>query len=536
MAEITLSALGRITIGASSGIHASGGSPEGTGGSLDIDSSDFTVNEVTALDGDLIMNGTVVLRATGLDSEGGEVDFTSGRDMIINGTIEAVADSAGSMSAIAGRHLQLNGAVAAEAAGSEGSGGDIALKAGVADFGTLTIARNIDASSGTSGSGEDMQLTGCNVVVQSTIELEATGGVSTGRLDIAAPGTITLGDASRYLATPSGRIFLTHPPGTPPVIGNNVFFNPQPMDNPAATSSLYPLCPVCGDGIRQTNEVCDNGAGADGACCNATCDAFLCPTPTVTGPTPTSTAPTATPTRTRTPTPTRTPTATPTFTPDISQPTPTPVLPLVQPKPVLACERSIGKTASALVLTDLQTLETCSLLAFKCVQTKPPGAERDTCIAKAQDRCASKRTKLDRAIIAFSQTIDGACGGAPPRVPLLLLRSASVLSFETLEPTCEDEIGISLDSIGAISACIQIDGTCRTERALAMAIPRVGDLLDALFDAENAGLCVPPATGNLSGLVDTAQAKMAVRCQKTRQRNGAQALEAAARRGPQVRR
>ena len=35
-------------------------------------------------------------------------------------------------------------------------------------------------------------------------------------------------------------------------------------------------CPVCGDGIRQLGEVCDNGPTADGACCNATCSAFTC--------------------------------------------------------------------------------------------------------------------------------------------------------------------------------------------------------------------------------------------------------------------
>ena len=74
----------------------------------------------------------------------------------------------------------------------------------------------------------------------------------------------------------AGTIVLTHPPGQPPQT-TGAILTPTPLDNPLpVTSGVYPNCPVCGDGIRQLGEVCDNGPTADGACCNATCSAFTC--------------------------------------------------------------------------------------------------------------------------------------------------------------------------------------------------------------------------------------------------------------------
>jgi hypothetical protein len=209
-----------------------------------------------------------------------------------------------------------------------------------------------------------------------------------------------------------------------------------------------------------------------------------------------------------------TPSPTPTFTPDVSQPTPTPMLPLADPNPVLACERAFGRASSALAGTDLSVLEACSLLAFQCVERQPAGTERDDCLANAAERCASKRATIERARTKFGSALDRACGGQPPRVPLLLLRASSVLGFENIEPVCQEDIGLTLDSMVAISACVQIGAECRAESALAIAVPRIADLLALLFDAENSGLCLPAPTGNTAGLVAADQIGPAIACQK----------------------
>src|SRR5207245_2687747 len=175
---------------------------------------------------------------------------------------------------------------------------------------------------------------------------------------------------------------------------------------------IYPGGRVCAAGILQPGGVCEK-AGPGAACCNDTCSPLTCVTPTPTATvTPTSTA--VTPTRTATPIRTATPATTsgggtplaPTATPIGGTPvitatataTPAPTstpLPLVQPKSVLACERALGRASTTLVAADVTTIERCGLAAFSCIQSKPAGADRDACIAKAQTRCAKKLTALD---------------------------------------------------------------------------------------------------------------------------------------------
>src|SRR6185295_3978271 len=100
-------------------------------------------------------------------------------------------------------------------------------------------------------------------------------------IELVARRPMQLGGSSKYKAPPGGSVTLTHPPGANPVLGSSITFNPDAIDHPL-TDGPYPNCPVCGDGIRQFGEVCDKGPAAQGSCCNATCSAFTCPTPTVT--------------------------------------------------------------------------------------------------------------------------------------------------------------------------------------------------------------------------------------------------------------
>src|SRR5262249_15605035 len=158
---------------------------------------------------------------------------------------------------------------------------------------------------------------GCNLSVQSGVAINATGGgiTSGARIDIASPGTISIGASTTFSsANPGGQIVLTH--AQPPAIDPSASFAPPLTNTTAATSPFYPACPLCKDGRREPGEMCDPTAPND-VCCNETCDGFTCPTATPTPTvTPTSTAPIRTRTPTRTPTPTFTivPTETPTAT------------------------------------------------------------------------------------------------------------------------------------------------------------------------------------------------------------------------------
>ncbi len=558
--DILLTALGPIVL--SGPVHATGGVPDGSGGSLTIDASDGAPNRLGPLDGDVTVNAAVTLTCSGSFSDGGDVDIAAGRNATVSQGIDVTAASGGGISVIGGGNVTINAAVLANADVDTGDGGTINLRAGDASFGTLTVAARVDGHAGsTSGAADDHIYAGCNVSINANgsapFALNANGSASfaSARIDVAAPGTLSIGANTQLSALPNGNVVLTH--AHTPTIGGGVGFAPTRTDVSATSSELYPACPVCGDGILQPGEVCEK-AGPDGACCNDTCSALTCltptPTPTVT-PTSTAVTPTRTATATRSPSPTRTVTATPirTATPVVTTsgggtpepPTATPAgstpatatatqagspsptstpLPLVQPKPVIACERALGRASTTLVAADIATIERCSLAAFACVQSKPAGSDRDACIATAHARCAKKLTALDKARNKFTTTLTSACGGEPPRVPFPLLLASSVLGFEKIDPTCRNEAHLSLTSLGAIAACVQFAGACRAEQALAVALPRIGDLLPTVLDVEEIGVCVPPPSGDLNGLADPKQGKLAVRCQQGATAAGRQLL------------
>jgi cysteine-rich repeat protein len=114
----------------------------------------------------------------------------------------------------------------------------------------------------------------------------------------------------------------------------------------------------------------------------------------------------------------------------------------------------------------------------------------------------------------FAASLTKSCGGDPPRVPFALLQAPSVLGFANIEPNCRERANVLLTSLGSISACVQVLGTCDVEQALGTGMPRLGDLLSDVLDRPDAGPCVDPATGSVDGLSDTAQGKLALRCQK----------------------
>jgi cysteine-rich repeat protein len=323
--ELDASAAGPIKfLGSTSTIRGNGGSLfDGSGGTVCFDSTDFNPNHIGPLDGDITVEGTVILRSAGQFGDGGCYEVSAGRGLIQTGTVDVSGqDTGGDISIDTGSALAINGSLTAQGLSPTGDPGSVDLLAGQAADAGLVVAQNVIASGGPSdGTGQFISLAGCELTVNSGVRVDGSSGMTSpspgatpilggSEIDLIAPHPMQLQASSQFLAGPGGSILTIHPPGQNPVIGGGVVFNPARTDQPIAAGP-YPACPVCGDGIVQPGEVCDNGAAAQGSCCNADCTAFTCPTvtttPTAAGPTP---SPTMTVPRTSTPTPLRTVTPT----------------------------------------------------------------------------------------------------------------------------------------------------------------------------------------------------------------------------------
>jgi hypothetical protein len=310
--ELDASAAGAIQfLGNGVTIRGNGGNLfDGSGGTVCIDNTDANPNHIGPLEGDVRIDGTVILQSGGNTGSGGDFEGSAGANFIVNASIDTSGtDDGGTVSLDAGGAISLNAPITAVGTIALAQPGEVSVLAGQAEDAGLTVGQNIDASGGSGTASPDfVSLAGCSLTVAGGVKVAGLGGTNAqnvsaaSEIDLIALHPMQLGASSQFVATPGGKILTIHPSSAPPVIGAGVVFNPPRIDQPDDTAGLYPACPVCGDGIRQLGEVCDKGAAADGACCNADCSAFTCPTVT---PTPTVTA-----TRTATPIPTRTPTPT----------------------------------------------------------------------------------------------------------------------------------------------------------------------------------------------------------------------------------
>ena len=502
---IYLEATGPVTVAGTATIRATGASPDGGGGILSLSTQESPAGVLTALDGDVTLQGPIILRG-GTNGDGGDVDGTIGRTFQLSGSLDMSGGgddaTAGNLILTTGLDLRVDGPITANGRVATATGGYVDLKAGIAsDAATLTAAKVIDVSAGTGSDAGDVRLVACRLAVQPNVLVDARSALVSARPAIVLAGLdgLTLGAGSRFLTPPSSGTQLVRAATTNVSIAADVVFNP-----PAVTTVVAPLqspmppCPVCGDGIRQPGEPCDPGPDDAGACCSADCLGLICPTPTPspsatvepTGATPTPT-PTATPTLTATPTPTA---------------TVTPPLPPIVPRAVLGCERALAKGSTRLLTSALGFLESCSLDALGCLAAGDVDAP--ACLARIARRCESRFAKLGRTQGGFAAKFTKSCAGDPPVVPFPIVRSAEVLAFATLDEACAADVGLALTSPSAVLTCVE-RATCAVERALGVAVPHLPDLLPRVFDPSSAGLCL-----SVAAPVDVQPSRSAVRCQR----------------------
>jgi hypothetical protein len=307
-------ALGNITIGGLGMVIRADAATnfDGSGGDLSFDSGDVDFFTLGPVEGDVSIDGIVSMKSSAEGGTGGTMDISSGRDIILSADVTASGfDGGGEIDGAAGRTFTVKGLIMVDGSAATSDGGFLDFEAGIASdknsLGNLLIQKNLIANGGlTNSAKQSIALSGCGLSVSANVKVDGSGGTLNGVnggaiIDLISRRAMQLGNSSQYLAPPGGTITTIHLPGVNPVLGSGVTFNPARVDS-AVTNGPFANCPVCGDSIRQAGEICDKGAGADGACCNADCNQLLCVTPT---PTPTR-SPTRTPTPTRTATPTRT--------------------------------------------------------------------------------------------------------------------------------------------------------------------------------------------------------------------------------------
>jgi hypothetical protein len=336
-------------------LTARGPTPDGGGGCITLTSAGSTT----------IQSGRVVTARSTAQGCGGEICVTAGGNVTSNGSLDVSAGSEGGMIDIdATGNVTLSGGTVDASGFDPGSaGGSITVTAGDVGQGALSIATRVDAGGAGCldptfcGIGGFTDLAGCDLTVTSTghvlargadggdnaltahEQLKINGEVRATRIDLGDPtqldGTNTFNHPSRKPAIVTGAVA--------PAATDTAFDTCTAPGQEGLGLCLDP-CPICGNGITEFPETCDNNVGTPLSCDGCSwfcqtedcddrnvctvdmCDPHIgCLSLLILRPTPCLT-PTLTPTITLTPTVTQTPTktATPSNSPTPSiTPTPT---------------------------------------------------------------------------------------------------------------------------------------------------------------------------------------------------------------------
>ncbi len=241
-------------------------------GAIDASGGEFDGGELDLRAGrDLVIHAMLNVSAAALDGSGGEIDATAGRDLLIGAgaslqadgsrTADNLAGDGGLLSLAAGRDLTLEAGATVRGNGArpDGTGGSFTFTA----LRTLGVAGRIEASAtGIAGSGGDIELDGCDVLLQAGAALVVSGDgglnalIAHGSMSLAAGSSLTADRAS------GTNLLRYRDSNSPPVIAGVVTPTAQTRLDPA----LAP-CPLCG-GAGSGDEECDDGV----ACTVDRCD------------------------------------------------------------------------------------------------------------------------------------------------------------------------------------------------------------------------------------------------------------------------
>jgi len=256
---------GSIVIGPQTTVQLDGGpGPGGDAGSVDL-----------TADADVVMAGT--LSAHGDAVGGGSffgLEFFAGRNLLISGRAETSGgEDGGGIGGFASGEIVLTGVIRAVGTTPTATGGRIEFIAGFASDARLVVAADVVATGGAAAQGGDVFVAGCRLDVRPgrLVDTRAGAAVPNDRILLASRHPMLLGAGSRYRVGAAGEIELHYPTGADPLIGPGVVFDQPPVH--LVTDPFFLECPppVCGNGVPEPGEECDDGNADDGDGCAADC-------------------------------------------------------------------------------------------------------------------------------------------------------------------------------------------------------------------------------------------------------------------------
>ncbi len=286
---------GAIFVGANFGnavvrnaIDVTSGAPDGGGGCIEL----FVSGDI-----DITSTGQIIAEGNGGQSCGGEAILEAEGDINVDGRVTATGgDSGGCVEIGAGGDIAIDAPVDAFGRTEGSFGGSIVMEAGVGATGNLTLTSLADASGaacdafGFCSLAGDVDIAACDLTIGALggIDAEATGsGGRGGSVFLAARDQLTVQgaiDATGGTTLFNGTVSLIHPPAVPPVLTGSIM--PAGVDTPRAPCTGGPgdaqfcltPCPLCGNGVTEFPETCDNANGTPLSCdgCSTICRVENC--------------------------------------------------------------------------------------------------------------------------------------------------------------------------------------------------------------------------------------------------------------------
>jgi hypothetical protein len=149
----------------------------------------------------------------------------------------------------------------------------------------------------------------------------------------------------------------------------------------------------------------------------------------------------------------------------------------VKGKLAVKCQKGIGKAGAKFASLKAKLTQKCASAVYACLQVKPMDKK---CRPKATATCQKQLAKLTApgkgAAAKLAVAIAKSCTKAPLALADLLADGG--LRFTARAGECAALDVSSLDSIGALSTCLERQHTCRVEQMIEAETPRLDELLD----------------------------------------------------------
>jgi cysteine-rich repeat protein len=290
---------GCITVIASRNATVNGNYLMPAAGSTSQGGGDGGLGDIEGTAGTVTINGTVDAHGAAPDGDGGEVDITAGLDYAQPGSVlvqgNGTDSCGGFFCGLIGRNFNQTGgmdvsggfcggdAAVMAGAASLGSSGEINADAGSSagtseiDAQQITVAGKLHATgTASTNTAGVISLTGCTMSVPSGGSIKTDG--TSGENLLQASGKLTVGGTLSSRPTGKNRFeYLS----TPPTILGSAIIQPA-QDCAPATGCMNPslaacaASAVCGNGVIEAGETCDDGntLACDG--CSPTCQTEGC--------------------------------------------------------------------------------------------------------------------------------------------------------------------------------------------------------------------------------------------------------------------